>query len=92
MFTATQIPELSLLMTKTLMQAAFREWIDSKQLAQLMSQLSIATNQEKMYFLTSLSLTIRKYPDALFPKPDVRTNILQVVQECLDECVLEDNT
>ena len=91
MFTSEQIPDLALHMTKFFMEAAFREWMDARQLEELMKQLTIVSNDEKMYFLTNLSLTIRKYPDALFSNPDVRINILQIIQERLDECVLLDN-
>ncbi len=89
MFKEEQIPEFSFLLANELMRASFREWLDVNQLTKFMSQLDLVTNEEKICFLTNLSLTIRKLPEALFTKPDVRINIFQVVQGCLDKYITE---
>ena len=85
------IPELSFYLTQVIMQAILKEWLDPQVINQMYNKLQLNTNEEKIFFLTHLSMAIRKYPDTIFSNPDLRTQFLNVIQECLDARILEEN-
>lgn len=87
----TSIQETAYVLTKTLMQAILKEYLDENQLSQLMKTVSIRTDEERIFFLTQLTVFLRKYPDSVFSSPDVRTHFLATMQEMLDAKILEEN-
>lgn len=91
MFKEEKIPELAFYFTNTMLNMALQEWSDKQQIEQFLQAFDLNTLDEKIQFLTGLTVVIRRYPDNLFPKPEVRTNLLQVIQEVLDECILQEN-
>ena len=91
MITDAQTQEFAYFLTKTLMQNVFREYIDETQLHQIMEHLNLKKEEEQIYFLTQLSVTLRKYPDSLFPSLDTRVKFLKTIQEILDAKILAEN-
>jgi len=87
----TSIQETAYILTKTLMQAILKEYLDENQLSQLMKTVGIRTDEERIFFLTQLTVFLRKYPDSVFSSPDVRTHFLATMQEMLDAKILEEN-
>ena len=87
----TSIQETAYILTKTLMQAILKEYLDENQLSQLMKIVGIRTDEERIFFLTQLTVFLRKYPDSVFSSPDVRTHFLATMQEMLDAKILEEN-
>ena len=87
----TSIRETAYILTKTLMQAILKEYLDENQLSQLMKIVGIRTDEERIFFLTQLTVFLRKYPDSVFSSPDVRTHFLATMQEMLDAKILEEN-
>ena len=73
------------------MQNVFREYLDENQLIQIMDHLNLKTEQEQIFFLTQLSVILRKYPDSLFPNADTRGKFLTTIQEILDSKILAEN-
>ena len=61
------------------------------QLSQLMKTVGIQTDEERIFFLTQLTVFLRKYPDSVFATPDVRMHFLATIQEMLDAKILEEN-
>ena len=91
MISKTEIENLAYYLTKTLMQCIFREYIDENQLTQIMEHLNLKTEEEQIVFLTQLSVTLRKYPDSVFPNADTRGKFLTTIQELLDAKILAEN-
>ena len=87
----TSIQETAYILTKTLMQAILKEYLDENQLSQLMKTVGIRTDEECIFFLTQLTVFLRKYPDSVFSSQDVRTHFLATMQEMLDAKILEEN-
>lgn len=87
----TEVQNFAYFLTKTLIQNVFREYIDENQLVQMMEHLNLRTEEEQIFFLTQLSVTLRKYPDSLFPNPDTRGKFLKTIQEFLDAKILAEN-
>ena len=73
------------------MQAILKEYLDENLVAQLMQTVGIRTDEERIFFLTQLTVFLRKYPDSVFSSQDVRTHFLSVLQEMLDTKILEEN-
>ena len=88
----TSLQETAYVLTKTFMQAILKEYLDENQLSQLMKTVGIQTDEERIFFLTQLTVFLRKYPDSVFATPDVRTHFLATIQEMLDAKILEENT
>ncbi len=91
MISKTEIENLAYYLTKTLMQCIFREYIDENQLTQIMEHLNLKTEEAQIFFLTQLSLSLRKYPDSVFPNTDTRGKLLTTIQELLDAKILAEN-
>ncbi len=91
MITEYQTQEFAYFLTKTLMQNIFREYIDENQLQQIMEHLNLKKEEEQIFFLTQLSIILRKYPDSVFPSLDTRTKFLTTIQEILDAKILAEN-
>ena len=91
MISKTEIENLAYYLTKTLMQCIFREYMDENQLTQIMEHLNLKTEEEQIFFLTQLSVTLRKYPDSLFSNLDTRVKFLTTIQELLDAKILAEN-
>ena len=91
MISQTEIQNFAYFLTKTLMQNIFREYIDENQLVQIMEHLNLKKEEEQIFFLTQLSVTLRKYPDSLFPSLDTRIKFLTTIQEFLDSKILAEN-
>ena len=87
----SNIPELSFYITQVIMQAILKEWLDPQVIHQMYNKLHLNTHEEKIFFLTHLTMAIRKYPDTVFSNPDLRTQFLNVIQEHLDAHILEEN-
>lgn len=87
----TAIQETAYILTKTFMQAILKEYLDENLVAQLMQTVGIRTDEERIFFLTQLTVFLRKYPDSVFSSQDVRTHFLSVLQEMLDTKILEEN-
>ena len=88
----TSIQEIAYVLTKTFMQAILKEYLDENIISQLMKTVGIQTDEERIFFLTQLTVFLRKYPDSVFSSPDVRMHFLGTLQEMLDAKILEDNT
>jgi len=73
------------------MQCILKEYLGIDELNRMMEHLQLNTQEEQIYFLTQFTLTLRKYPDSIFSTPEVRTNFINVAQECLDARILEEN-
>ncbi len=91
MFQENQIQDLAYYLTKIFMQCILKEYFGTEQLEQIIKHLDFKTQEQQIYFLTQLTVLLRKYPDSIFSTPDVRTNFINVVQECLDARILEEN-
>lgn len=91
MISKDKIYDYAFFLTKTLMQCILRENLDENQLNQIMEHMEIKTQEEAIFFLTQMLVNLRKYPDSLFPNPDVRFNFLNTVQESLDAKILAEN-
>ena len=87
----TSIQEIAYVLTKTFMQAILKEYLDENIISQLMKTVGIQTDEERIFFLTQLTVFLRKYPDSVFSSPDVRTHFLATMQEMLDAKILEEN-
>ena len=88
----TSIQETAYVLTKTFMQAILKEYLDENITSQMMTTVGIRTDEERIFFLTQLTVFLRKYPDSVFSSPDVRTHFLGTLQEMLDAKILEENT
>ena len=88
----TSIQETAYVLTKTFMQAILKEYLDENIISQLMKTVGVRTDEERIFFLTQLTVFLRKYPDSVFSSPDVRTHFLGTLQEMLDAKILEENT
>ncbi len=91
MISIPNISEIAFYLTQIMMQSILKEWLDPQIINQIFNKLALNTNAEKIFFLTHLTIAIRKYPDTIFPNPDLRTQFLNIIQECLDARILEEN-
>ena len=91
MMETQKIQEQAYYLTKTLMHAVFKNYLDEQQLMQIMQTLELKQQDEHIFFLTQLSLLLRKYPDTLFTSNDTRGRFIQVIQTLLDSKILEEN-
>ena len=73
------------------MQAILKEYLDENIISQLMKTVGVRTDEERIFFLTQLTVFLRKYPDSVFSSPDVRMHFLATMQEMLDAKILEEN-
>lgn len=85
------LQETAYFLTKSLMQAILKEYLDEHQVQQMMQHIGIQTLEERIFFLTQLTVFLRKYPDSVFSSPDIRNHFLDVLQEMLDAKILEEN-
>ncbi len=81
----------ALQLTTEIFKILLNQFADIGQFKALIKPLALRDTQAQMYFLTGLSVTVRKYPDEAFPTPESKSNFLQSLQECLDEIILEES-
>lgn len=85
------LQETAYFLTKSWMQAILKEYLDEHHVQQMMQHIGIRTLEERIFFLTQLTVFLRKYPDSVFSSPDTRNHFLDVLQEMLDAKILEEN-
>ena len=83
--------EMAYYLTKVMIQNIFQEYIDENKLSQIMEYFELETEEQQIFFLTQLTVALRKYPDSLFSNLDVRTKLLNAIQESLDARILAEN-
>lgn len=91
MFTQIEISEKALKLTQIVMQLATKEWVDPKEIKDVLTLFKLKEDSDKMYFLTSFGVVIRKYPAVIFPTQESRQRLLDAIQSCLDELILFEN-
>jgi type III secretion system TyeA family effector delivery regulator len=81
----------ALRLTVEMLNLVLEPFVDANQIKELVNSLKLQTLGAKMFFLTTLSVTVRKYPMDIFPSAESKQNLLAAVQSVLDELILEEN-
>lgn len=91
MLSPSLVSEKAYGITKAMMHAILKKYLDEETLSHMMQPLGIRSREAIIFFLTQLILSLRQYPDSLFDKNELRMQFVNIIQEFLDEKIFEEN-
>jgi len=87
------VKETALQLTLYLLELSFSSWVYVEKVDKMLKKFDIHTLEERIYFLTALTVFIRnRMPDNTFLKPESKETLLKAIQDKLDQCIIEENS
>ena len=83
------IQEKALDLTRMLLKLSFAGWVEGSQIEDVLKSFEIEDLQQKIYFLTALTVFVRsRMPENTFSSNEAQESLIGAIQERLDAYIM----